>query len=319
MYGFFSGTNLNGLLSDIQHFESLFPNKIVASFYASFQAVLNLLGENESNKNPAMLIGGRFDYKFCFDPKQKGYSVSRPSAICAIVAYLFGDYSSAYDFIGKCREYESTFLNMFVHPIYVFYEGLISLAIVKRNQNLTSPQTVQFVTKAKECLSQLKILSDDAPSNFLNKFHLLQAEMLIVLGDSIQANMHYQEAIRLSEKYGFPNEQALACERAGIFLLEQHRQTNSSFSANAATQLFLTSYKCYERWGAIVKMKDLKAKYLSNTNLDSSVAMLNTIIEVQNGSQDCISLITENSAITTSTLHDHATSIKIKKRKRLNI
>ena len=99
MHGFFSGTNLNGLLGDIQDFESLFPNKIVASFYASFQAVLNLLGRNESNRNPAMLIGDKFDYKFCFDPKQQGYNISRALAICAIVAYLFRDYPSAYDFI----------------------------------------------------------------------------------------------------------------------------------------------------------------------------------------------------------------------------
>ena len=319
MYGFFSGTNLNGLLGDIQDFESLFPNKIVASFYASFQAVLNLLGRNESNRNPAMLIGDKFDYKFCFDPKQQGYNVSRASAICAVVAYLFGDYSSAYDFIGKCREYESTFLNMFVHPMYVFYDGLISLEILKQNRNIISSETANLLTKAKECLSELKVLSDNAPSNFINKFHLLQAEMLVVSGDTIQANVHYQEAIQLSEKYGFLHEQGLACERAGIFLLQQYRQSNSAFSANAATQLFMTSYKCYEKWGAIEKMKDLKAKHLSNTKLDSSLAILNSCLKVHNGAQDSVSLITENCASTTSTLQSYFASIENKKRKRLNI
>jgi len=305
MYAFFSGTNLRKLLDDIQEFESIVQNKIVQSFYACFQAVLNILGKNK-DKNPAVLDGDMFDYNFCFDSKQKGYSVSRASAVCAIVAYLFGDYSSAYNFIERCREYESTFRNMFVHPIFVFYDGLISLEMAKQQQERISSisQNETFMNNAKECISKLKSLSENAPSNFLNKFHLLQAEMAVVLGNTPQANMHYQEAISLSEKNGFFNEEGIACERAGIFLLQQYKQSNSSFLADAATQLFMTSYKCYEKWGAIEKMKQLKVQYLSNTKIDSSSNILsNSSLEWKDVSQDCVSVLTDESVSTITLPH----------------
>ena len=202
--------------------------------------------------------------------------------------------------------------------MHILYDRLISLEIVKQNQNVTSPQTAHLITKAKECLYELKLLSENAPSNFINKFHLMQAEMLVVLDDTKQANMHYQEAIRLSEKYGFVHEQALACERAGIFLLQQYRQSNSPFSAKAATQLFITSHKCYETWGAIEKAKDLKAKYLSDTKWDPSSALLNTSIEVDNGSQDSLSFISDNSSGIANTRHIYTTASKKKKRRKFD-
>ena len=321
MYAFFSGTNLRKLLNVIQEFESIIPNKIVASFYACFQAVINILGKNRNNKNPAVLDGDRFDYKFCFDSNQKGYSVSKASTICAIVAYLFGDYSSAYKFIERCRGCESTFRNMFVYPVFVFYDGLISLEMAKQQREHASslPQNETFMNHAKECISKMKSLSENAPSNFLNKLYLLQAEMAAVLGDTLQANKCYQEAITLSEKNGFFNEEAIACERAGIFLLKQHEQSNSSFSADAATQLFITSYKCYEKWGAAEKMKHLKVQYLSNTKVDLSSNLLNnSSLEWQDESQDCVSVLTDENS--SSIVLSHTTVLggnKINKRRRL--
>ena len=92
---------------------------------------------------------------------------------------------------------------MFINLICVFYDGLIFLEIVKQNSNVMPLLIAHSIMRGKEYLYELKILSENAPSNFINKFHLIQVEMLVMLDDIKQANMHYQEAMRFSEKYRF--------------------------------------------------------------------------------------------------------------------
>merc|ERR1712232_402581 len=65
---------------------------------------------------------------------------------------------------------------------------------------------------------------------------------------------HYSDAISLSKKYGFIHEEALACERAGLFLLQQN-------VVDSAYKFLLQSYISYEAWGANAKTKHLVTCY----------------------------------------------------------
>lgn len=67
---------------------------------------------------------------------------------------------------------------------------------------------------------KLRNSCDNAPENYLNKYHLLEAELAAVQKNQTQALIHYEKAISLSNKNNFVHEEALACERAGIFHLE---------------------------------------------------------------------------------------------------
>ena len=82
-----------------------------------------------------------------------------------------------------------------------------------------------------------------------SSFQLVDAEMQITLGDSSKALEHYDEAISLSKKYGFQHEEALALERAGLYLL-QHNVDN-------AYKYLVQSYYSYKSWGAMSKTKQL--------------------------------------------------------------
>jgi len=78
--------------------------------------------------------------------------------------------------------------------------------------------------------------------------------MKVSLADESGALAHYRKSISLSKKHCFLHEEALACERAGMYLLGLKSQ-------KLAVQFLKQSYQCYEVWGAYAKLKNLKTKY----------------------------------------------------------
>merc|ERR1712151_1205506 len=96
-------------------------------------------------------------------------------------------------------------------PIFYLYEGLISLSFA-RSSDIGREK---WIEKAKQNALKLKKLCYDAPENFLNKYHLLEAELAAVQKNETIALNHYRKAISLPNKNNFVHEEALACERAG--------------------------------------------------------------------------------------------------------
>lgn len=292
-YAFLSGKPLVNLLSDIEKLEDKRLLKMMA-FPAIHQAVINLVGGNPSNV-PALLCGEKFNYTSCFDKTEKGFNTSRGSVICAIVAYLFGDYKSALQFIEICRPYENTFQTMFTYPIYVYYSGLISLELAKY-----APQRTTLIINAEEFILKLKTFADGAPMNFSNKHQLLKAEMAMLQGDDSSAKEFYGYAIELSDRHNFILDEAVSCERAALY----HLKCNSTPSA---CQLFERSYRCYNKWGGIGKMNQFKKKYSRYFNANCSMNLkpaFDSNLQLESSeSDDCVSTLTEASSTTVVTSH----------------
>lgn len=284
-YSFLSGKSLKHLLNDFLEIKDLLPLK-TKTFLAAYQATLHLSGES-SKGQIALLSGDYFTYTLCFDANEKGYDISRVSVICAVVAYLFGDYDSALKFIQSCRQHKKHILSLYSYPIYILYVGLISLELAKY-----MPDKEILLKDAEESIKELKSYVKHAPMNYLNKYRLLQAEMAVVLGDNFQAVAHYQEAIRLSQKYCFLHEEAICCERFGLFYLESNSMKNAS-------QMLIKSYTCYEKWGADEKTKNLKKKYSQHCDFKSSNAtdFIPSELEVDPSSTDSVSLLTEGTVL----------------------
>lgn len=293
IYSFLSGKPLNKLLSDFEDITETLPFKIM-SYLSVYQAVLNLLGEISENEDPAVLYGDMFKHTSCHDANEKRYNVSRASLTCAVMAYLFGDYSAALKFTETCKlSHESSFLSMFLYPVYLFYSGLVSLELAKNIDERDA-----LVESAKESISKLKLLSDNAPMNFQNKCRLLQAELAVVVGNDQQAKVLYQESIKLSQQHGFIHEEALSCERAGLFYL--------NIDSSSASELLKQSYKCYARWGAVEKAKKFKkdySSYLDIKSLDSRGACSFSNSDLQLDDSSNVSKLTETSAATLITSH----------------
>jgi len=107
---------------------------------------------------------------------------------------------------------------------------------------------------AENCISELHEISELVPENYQNKFYLLKAEMSIYKEHEASAYMHFRKSISLSKQYCFLHEEALACERAGMYYLGLKSQT-------LAVQFLQQSFDRYEDWGAYAKLKQLKFKY----------------------------------------------------------
>ena len=94
-------------------------------------------------------------------------------------------------------------------------------------------------------------------TNFRHKLRLLEAENLYHLcNDRDAAAVAYEDAINLAGERGFINDQALACERAGVFYSELG-------DSSTASQHFHNAHTYYLAWGAANKAKDVLIRHLN--------------------------------------------------------
>jgi len=165
-------------------------------------------------------------------------------------AYLFNDYTSALKFLNSYRPLSGYIskLGGFIDPTAIFYDGLISF------EAATSSKEEPHIKQGKLNMSKLRNLSKNAPMNFSNKVYFLEAEMAVVHGNVPKAIENYNAAINLSKKYDILIDEALACERAGMFFLS----LNSSIPAS---EFLLKAYRCYDDWGAKAKLHQLATRY----------------------------------------------------------
>ena len=243
---FWCGKPLLRLKEDIQDLRSILPRK-TSMLQCMHQATCNLLDGNENN--PAILYGKDFDCRMFLKNEKKGFDIAIVSVIASFLAFLFHDFDTALEMIEISKSMKKRFPpSTYLWPIFYLYEGLISLSFARRGVEIE-----KWSEKAKQNIMKLRDLCHDAPENFQNKYHLLEAELAAVQNNKAQAIFHYKKAICLSKKNNFVHEEALACERAGIFYLELDSQE--------ATALLLQSYHGYNIWGATSKMNQLLQNY----------------------------------------------------------
>jgi len=152
-------------------------------------------------------------------------------------------------FIEECRPTIKCIISIYCYVIYVLYDGLVALELAKRSDINTK---FKWKKIAEDCIAKLNRMCEVSPDNFLNKIHLLKAEMAVVCGE-LDPLHHYEKSISLSKKYCFLNEEALACERAGLYFLGSNSKKSFEF--------FQRSFKCYYLWGARAKMKHIQSTY----------------------------------------------------------
>jgi len=296
LFAFISGKYLENLDEDVLELDERLPIKSFG-FLSVRQALLHLRSEdNVEEKNLAELKGDLFDCHNCFDESVAPVDVAKSIAQCFFIAYLFYDYALARRFVQRCRPLTNLIAPTYQYPVYLFYSSLVSLAIARNTDE--GIERDNLITEAKESLSKLKSMSDVAPCNFSNKVKLIEAEMQITLGDNSKALEQYDEAISLSKKYGFVQEEALASERAGLYLLQQNK-------VDDAYEYLVQAHYSYKAWGAISKTKQLIHSYpLISEKMKKSrskrkyPAITDNQLEVDDHSLASVSLLTNGSLCT---------------------
>src|SRR5690606_28786253 len=87
-----------------------------------------------------------------------------------------------------------------------------------------------------------------------HKWQLVEAERYALVGNLRKAEYFYETSISNAHRHGFPGDEALAHELAGLFFLARNKETSARMHLEQA-------YSCYEEWGAAGKMAQMEHLY----------------------------------------------------------
>lgn len=215
------------------------------------QAILNLMGRSE---NTYRIVGEAYDED---EVLPKLFEAKERSIILAtyvqklILCYLFGQCGQALQDAPVVAEYKDGAPGTVLMPLIALYDSLVRLTLYEQAGPSERKATLAQVGRH---LKDLKKWAHYAPMNYANKWWLVQAERLRVLGNHQQAAEGYLQAIKLAKQHEFLNEEALANELAGRCFLQQGNTT-------VARAFIIEARYWYRRWGALAKVAQLDEQY----------------------------------------------------------
>ncbi|MEH2348553.1 MAG: AAA family ATPase [Nostoc sp.] len=168
-----------------------------------------------------------------------------------LLAYYFGNYQAALDYITSVKSYLMAVSGMFFTSIFHFYAALTHLALFPTQPDAEQAKLLAIAITHQTALHQW---AQNAPMNHLHKWYLVEAERHRVLGEKAAASECYDQAIALAKTHQFINEEALANELAAKFYLDWGKK-------RIAQEYMIEAYYGYARWGAKAKVADLEKRY----------------------------------------------------------
>ena len=170
------------------------------------------------------------------------------------LAYIFRHYDCAEAMAKALEEIAAhgKFCSSFEIIVETFYMGLVAAAILhEQAASNAAADANRWQKMATESLRSLtKWAEEGSEWNFRHKADLLRAEIAVASGDTATAISSYQSAILGAGKSCHINEEALSCERAGLFFAEKgEREEGRIYLLRAET--------LYNDWGAHRKAQDV--------------------------------------------------------------
>ncbi|MEG4838293.1 AAA family ATPase [Microcoleus sp. B9-D4] len=215
------------------------------------QTVLNLMGYSV---NPCCLIGKSYNEEIGL-PQQEasnnGTSIFIVYFNKLFLCYLFSKYSQAVENSIIAERYLIQITATPIEPLYYLYDSLARLATYSESSTEAQEEILKKVFVAQE---KIKLWAHYAPMNYLHKYNLVQAEKVRVLGQLLEAERFYEQAIQGARENGYIQEEALAYELAAKHYLARGLEKFAQIYMKEA-------HYCYERWGAVAKVKDLEIRY----------------------------------------------------------
>lgn len=233
----------------------------VAFYWAAvfWQNALNLRDEVE---NPTLLMGQGYNeaIRIPLAQQQGNYTELHGVYLSKLILnYLLGHFASAIENSNLAGQYLESVTGMIETATYPFYDALAQLALAFPTEDETQfnqADEIQVAALGRVNANQakLKLWATHAPMNFLHKVHLIEAEKARVLGQVLEAEDYYEQAIAGAKANGYLQDLALAYELAASF----YRQRGRELSANAYLK---EAHYAYSLWGATVKVQQLEAQF----------------------------------------------------------
>lgn len=252
---FFIGANMEGLKNETGSYgEKLRSIHQLNSFHTVMlvrQTVLNLMG----NATDSMCLRGEsFNDEEMIPVLIEAKDTDTIAGIRffrSMLCYIFEDTQRAYEgFIEVERQGETRGQFGFVLEVR-FYYALILLSAIPNLDKTERRRCMNLVTSYQK---MIKKGADDAPMNYLHKWHLVEAERERFLGRDRRAMGFYDQAIEGARVHGYHQDEALANELAAKYYLGREKQ-------QIAAAYMREAHACYEKWGAYAKMQSLEEKY----------------------------------------------------------
>ncbi|MEH2229267.1 MAG: AAA family ATPase [Nostoc sp.] len=252
---FWSGSELSNLELDIGSYNAALTQakQHSAQTYVSImrQAAQNF---RETQIQPDCLSGSIYDETVMIAKHRQANELTVMAELYIyklLLAYCFGDYKAAIAYIEEGEKYLLAVSGLIFIPISHFYAALTYLALFS-----TQPEIELSVILAQVEIHQTTLhrCAQNAPTNHLHKWHLVEAEKQRVLGNKAEALENYDRAITLAKANGYIQEEALSNELVAKFYLDWGKE-------RVAQAYMQDAYYCYARWGAKAKIEDLEKRH----------------------------------------------------------
>lgn len=134
------------------------------------------------------------------------------------------------------------------------YWLLDGIAIAQQYTQATTTEKRNYIKKLDDYLEKFSKLAASCPENFLDRYHLLHAEISRILDSEQEAAELYDKEIEAARANGLSFTHALGCELAAKFY-------HSRGKDRLAGLYMLEAIRVYEDWGARAKAAILKKKH----------------------------------------------------------
>ena len=161
------------------------------------------------------------------------------------------DYASAIEAGSKAQQLLWTSPSFFEVAEYHLYDALARAAQYDTASIDERPQHLEALAAHHK---QLEVWAENCPENFANRAALVAGEIARLESRDVDAMRLYEQAIHLAREHGFVQNEALAHELAARFHLARGFETTGVAHLRNARS-------CYERWGALGKVKQLDARH----------------------------------------------------------
>ncbi|WP_089131430.1 AAA family ATPase [Tolypothrix sp. NIES-4075] len=254
-YLYFSGLELTELEQEMENYShaiAQLKQETCLNYHQIFwQAVLNLQGQVN---NPCCLQGVAYNEqqglnRYLANNDSLGFQYFYINKL--ILCYLFGQFTQALKSANAAEGYLKGAPGQVTMPLFCFYDSLVRLAIYSHIPD--SEQKVLFLNVSNN-QEKMHKWARHAPMNFLHKYYLVEAEKARVLGQLLEAEKFYEQAIAGARENGYIQEEALAYELAAKHYLTRGLEKFAQIYMKEA-------HYCYERWGATAKVRNLEADY----------------------------------------------------------
>jgi PAS domain S-box-containing protein len=165
--------------------------------------------------------------------------------------FLSGDYAESLAAAGKVKVLLWTSVAQ-IQQLDYFYYAALTVAACYENASADQQQAWrELLTLHQE---QLREWAENYPPTFADKHALVLAEIARLEGRDLEAMRQYEQAILLAREHGFVQNEGLSYELAARFYSKRGFET----IAHAYLQ---NARNCYDRWGALGKVKQLDELY----------------------------------------------------------